>query len=209
VSPREWNLLHGGGSWRRGGVHWIWSKGPWKDGPAQHLVPPRGEKRSSIPSRSVALSGVYERSLAPARVRPRRCGPHSGLRRLSSHRAGQREWSECCGIAGWTRWCGGSRLARLGRGDSRSVLSIAVYRWSSCEITWQNLNFSLLIPVKKNRPSPWSSHTAGRSAQNGGNRTATLDTFAGGELSAAFMLRRGHQCGMSNPVAWRDNNIKL
>jgi hypothetical protein len=35
----------------------------------------------------------------------------------------------------------------------------------------------------------------GRSAQNGGSRTATLDTSAGGEMSSVFIFRRGHQCG--------------
>jgi hypothetical protein len=62
---------------------------------------------------------------------------------------------------------------------------------------WKNLAVSLLTPAKKNCVSVWANHTAGRSAQNGRSRTATLDTFAGGELSATSMLRRGHQCGMS------------
>jgi hypothetical protein len=35
-------------------------------------------------------------------------------------------------------------------------------------------------------------HTAGRSAQNGGSCTATLDTSTDGELSAVSMLLRGH-----------------
>jgi hypothetical protein len=34
-------------------------------------------------------------------------------------------------------------------------------------------------------------------AQNSRSRTATLNTSAGGELSAASMLRQGHQYGMS------------
>jgi hypothetical protein len=102
------------------------------------------------------------------------------------------------------------------KGDSRrtsSVLSVvygsrsggevmifstsAAYRWSSYEITWKNLVFSFLTPAKKNCTSAWANHMAGRSAQNGGSRTATLDTSAGGELSAASMFHRGHQCGMS------------
>jgi hypothetical protein len=73
----------------------------------------------------------------------------------------------------------------------------AAYRWSSCEITWKNYVLSLLTPAKKNCASAWSNHTAGSSAQNGGRRTATLDTSAGGELSATSMVRRSHQYGMS------------
>jgi hypothetical protein len=73
----------------------------------------------------------------------------------------------------------------------------AAYRWSSCEITWKNLVVSLLTPAKKYCASAWANHTAGRSVQNGGSRTATLDTSAGGELSASSMLRRGRQFGMS------------
>jgi hypothetical protein len=107
---------------------------------------------------------------------------------------------------------GGSRL----EGDSRctsSVLSVmygsrsggevmmsstsVAYRWSSCETTWKNFVLSLLTPAKKNCASASANHTAGRSAQNGGSRTAPLDTYAGSELSATSMLRRGHQCGMS------------
>jgi hypothetical protein len=38
---------------------------------------------------------------------------------------------------------------------------------------------------------------AWRFAQNGGSRTANLNTSAGPELSATSMLRRGHQCAMS------------
>jgi hypothetical protein len=53
------------------------------------------------------------------------------------------------------------------------------------------------MPAKKNCASAWENHTAGRSAQNGGSPTDTLDTSVGGELSAASMLTRGHQCGMS------------
>jgi hypothetical protein len=75
--------------------------------------------------------------------------------------------------------------------------SSAAYRWSSCEITWKNLVLSLLMPAKKNCASAWANHTAGRSPQNGGSRTATLDASAGDELSAGSMLCRGHQCGMS------------
>jgi hypothetical protein len=73
----------------------------------------------------------------------------------------------------------------------------AAYRWSSCEFTWKNLVFSLLTPAKKIYASAWANHTAGSSAQNGRSRTASLDTSSGGELSAASMLRRCHQCGMS------------
>jgi hypothetical protein len=52
------------------------------------------------------------------------------------------------------------------------------------------------MPAKKDYTLAWANHTAGRSAQNGVSRTATLDTSAGSELSAASMLRRGHLCGM-------------
>lgn len=68
------------------------------------------------------------------------------------------------------------------------------YRWSSCEIALQYLVFSLLMSAKVNCASAWTNHTTGRSAQNGGNRTPTLDVFAGGELSAVSMLRRGRHC---------------
>jgi hypothetical protein len=75
--------------------------------------------------------------------------------------------------------------------------SYAAYSWTSCEITWQNFVALLLMPAKKNCASVWANHTDGRSAQNGGSRTATLDTSAGSELCAASVLRRGHPCGMS------------
>jgi hypothetical protein len=74
----------------------------------------------------------------------------------------------------------------------------AANRWSSCEMTWKNLAVSLLMPAKENCASAWANHTAGRSAQNGESRTATLDTSAGGELSAASTLRRGRQCGLTD-----------
>jgi hypothetical protein len=43
----------------------------------------------------------------------------------------------------------------------------------------------------------WANHTARRSAQNSRSCTATLDNSAGGEGSAVYTLRRGHQWGMS------------
>jgi hypothetical protein len=61
-----------------------------------------------------------------------------------------------------------------------SYTSVA-YRRFSCEITWQNSIFSLLMMAKLS----WTNHKTGRIAQNGGSRTATLDTSVGGELSAA------------------------
>jgi hypothetical protein len=76
-----------------------------------------------------------------------------------------------------------------------SSTSVA-HRWSSCEITWQNLIRSLLIPAKVNCTSAWANHAAGRSGQNCRSSTATLDTSAG-ELPAASLLSRGHQCGIS------------
>jgi hypothetical protein len=51
--------------------------------------------------------------------------------------------------------------------------------------------------AKKNCFTGWANHMAGRSAQNGGSRMATLDASTGGELPAASMLCQGHQCGMS------------
>jgi hypothetical protein len=65
-------------------------------------------------------------------------------------------------------------------------------------MTWKNLVLSLLMLAKENCASAWANHMTGRSAQNGGNRMATLNTSAGGELSAASMLRQGHQCGLSD-----------
>jgi hypothetical protein len=73
--------------------------------------------------------------------------------------------------------------------------SSAAYRWSSGEIAWQKLIFSLLMPTK-NCASACANHAVDRSAQNGENSTVTLDISAGCELSDAFMLLRGHQCGM-------------
>jgi hypothetical protein len=87
--------------------------------------------------------------------------------------------------------------------------SSAACQWSSWEITWQNLVFSLVMPAKVNCASARANHTAGRSAQNGGRGTATLDIFADDEQSAESILRRGHQCAMSNVVARRDNHVNV
>jgi hypothetical protein len=73
----------------------------------------------------------------------------------------------------------------------------AAYRSSSCEITQKNFVFLLLMPATENCASAWAYHMAGRSAQNGGSRMATLDISAGGKPSAVSMLCQGHQCGMS------------
>jgi hypothetical protein len=55
-------------------------------------------ERSSIPCRSVVLwEGGTQRSIAPAGVRPWRCGPHSGLQRTSCPQAGRQEWPACWG----------------------------------------------------------------------------------------------------------------
>jgi hypothetical protein len=43
----------------------------------------------------------------------------------------------------------------------------------------------------KNCIPAWENHTAGRLAQNGGSRMATLDTSAGGVLSVASILLLG------------------
>jgi hypothetical protein len=51
--------------------------------------------------------------------------------------------------------------------------------------------------ARENCSSAWANHRAGRSAQNGGSRTATLDISAGWVPSAASILRRGHQCGIT------------
>ena len=80
------------------------------------------------------------------------------------------------------------------------------YRWSSCENTWQSL-ISLLMLAKVNSASAWANHTAGGSVQYGGSRKATLDTSTGGELPAASMLRRDHQC--RNVNARKDKHVKL
>jgi hypothetical protein len=55
----------------------------------------------------------------------------------------------------------------------------------------------------------WANYTVGRSAQSGESHTATLGTSAGGELSAASILCGGHRCGMSVPVARRDNHVNF
>jgi hypothetical protein len=54
---------------------------------------------------------------------------------------------------------------------------------------------------KVNCASAWANHIAGPLAQNGRSRTASLDILAGVELSAVFILCRGHQYGTSVPVA--------
>jgi hypothetical protein len=109
-------------------------------------------------------------------------------------------WRMRCSLEGDSR-CTSSVLSEVyGSRSGREVMlssTSAAYRWSTCEITWENLVFSLLTPAKKNCASTWANHTAELSAQNGGSLTATLDTSPGDELSAASMLRRGHQCGMS------------
>jgi hypothetical protein len=59
------------------------------------------------------------------------------------------------------------------------------------------LDFLAADAGQENCASVRVNHTAGRLAQNSGSHTATPDTSAGGELSTASMLRRGHQRGMS------------
>jgi hypothetical protein len=49
------------------------------------------------------------------------------------------------------------------------------YRWSSCDITKQNLVALLLMPAKVICASAWANHSAVRSAQNGGSCMATLN----------------------------------
>ena len=73
-----------------------------------------------------------------------------------------------------------------------SSTSVA-YRWPSCEITWQNLIFSLLMPAKVNCASAW----AGRSVH-----LRCLQLSAG---SAVSMLRRGQQ--MWDVDTHRDNHV--
>lgn len=65
------------------------------------------------------------------------------------------------------------------------------------------------MPAKVNCASAWANHTVGRSAQNNESRTVPMNTSAGGVFSAVSILRRGHQCGMSGPVAQRDNEASL
>jgi hypothetical protein len=57
----------------------------------------------------------------------------------------------------------------------------------------------VLIPAKLNWASTWANHTADRSAQNGGSRTATVDTSAD-ELHVPSILRRGHQMWVSMSI---------
>jgi hypothetical protein len=45
--------------------------------------------------------------------------------------------------------------------------------------------------------SSLANHTTGRSAENGGRQTATLDTSADGKFSAASLVLRGHRHGLS------------
>jgi hypothetical protein len=61
-------------------------------------------------------TNANKRRLGCDRVRPRRCGPHSGLRRPSCTHAGRREWIVCWGVAGWTKLYRGSLLARREQG---------------------------------------------------------------------------------------------
>jgi hypothetical protein len=44
---------------------------------------------------------------------------------------------------------------------------------------WWNFVLSALMPAKVNCESAWANHSAGRSAQNGGSRTATRNTSVG------------------------------
>jgi hypothetical protein len=63
------------------------------------------------------------------------------------------------------------------------------------------------MPAKANCAPAWVKHMADRSAQNGGSRTATLDVLAGADLSAVSILPRGHQCGLSIPIARRVKHL--
>jgi hypothetical protein len=72
------------------------------------------------------------------------------------------------------------------------------------------------MPAKANCASAWANQTAGRSAQNGGSRTATVDTSVGAELSVVcIVLCRGHQCGILSITdvalvdGWRDNHVLI
>jgi hypothetical protein len=142
---------------------------------------------------------VYRNSSVMSGARPLRCLRNwDGLRSPISSSVST--WRMRCSLEGDSRRTSSILSVVYGSRSGGEVMmssTSAAYRWSSCEITWKNLVLSLLTPAKKNCSSAWANHTAGRSAQNGGSRTATFDTSAGGELSAASMLRRGHQCGMS------------
>jgi hypothetical protein len=64
----------------------------------------------------------------------------------------------------------------LCRGGRKMSSTPMAYQWCICEIMWQNLVFSLLMPAKANCASSLAKHMAGHSAQNGGSRTAMLNT---------------------------------
>jgi hypothetical protein len=59
--------------------------------------------------------------------------------------------------------------------------------------------------ARENCASALGNHKAGRSAQNGGSRTATLDISTGWVPSAASILRRRHQCG----VVHKHGNVRV
>jgi hypothetical protein len=59
------------------------------------------------------------------------------------------------------------------------------------------------MPAKVNYESAWVNHTAGRSAQNGGSRTATRDTYAGCEVVIVPIPSSGHQC-RNFPIRMQD-----
>jgi hypothetical protein len=118
----------------------------------------------------------------------------------------QSSWSAGDRIVLWrtSRW---TLAGRVRSGNSARMLAIGVspvtvLTLGTSELAaWAGSDNDVTPSAKKNFASAWANHTASRSAQNDGSRTATLDTSAGGELSAASMLLRGHQCGMSILVA--------
>jgi hypothetical protein len=142
---------------------------------------------------------VNSKSSGTSGAKPLRCLRNwDGLRSPISSTVSNRRMR--CSLEGDSRCTSSFRSFVYGsRSGGEVIISMtsAAYRWSSCDITWKNFVVSLLTLAKKNCASARANHTAGRSAHNGGSRTATLDTSTGCEPSATSMLRRGHQCGMS------------
>jgi hypothetical protein len=62
------------------------------------------------------------------------------------------------------------------------------------QLRYLMVEFAFLIADTGHGTSTWANHTAGRSTQNAGIRTATMD-ISTGELPALSTSRWGHQCG--------------
>jgi hypothetical protein len=109
---------------------------------------------------------------------------------------------ERIGVMGWIdlaqdrdQWRG-LLLMRCG-GEMIMSSTSAALRCSSREVIWWNFVLSSLMPAKANCESSWANRSAGRSAQNGGSRTATRDTSVGWKVFVGAISCRGHQCSGS------------